>query len=357
MKSIFKIVPIAIGTSLLLTGCFSTNPNIISTNPESIDSTPLKMTALSEEELKNWNQADLMLDTIPGMSVTRAYDELLKGKHVSPVIVAVIDSGIDINHEDLKGKIWTNTDEKPNNGIDDDHNGYIDDVHGWNFLGDIVGENMEYTRIIRDYQGKFEGKSLSDFSGKDAELFQLYTSAKAEYEKEMNDNAQTLAQYEPFLAKVKEAHQFVAKKLGKENYSQSEVSGLNTNSTQEQEYKQAVLGMYANVKPGETFADFVAGFQDYVDYLTERKDTHFNVNLNARKVLNDDENDFSKTSYGNNQVGGPDPKLEDAKHGTHVAGIIAAKRGNKKGANGIAEYVQIMPVSCLLYTSPSPRDA
>jgi len=103
--------------------------------------------------------------------------------------------------------------------------------------------------------------------------------------------------------------------------------------------------MYGNVSEGETFKDFIKGFEEYVDYLKERKDTHFNVNLNARKAkLGDNENDITKTGYGNNQVGGPDPKLEDAKHGTHVAGIIAANRNNKLGAKGIANKVKIMAV-------------
>ena len=88
-------------------------------------------------------------DTIPGMSVDRAYEELLKNKKGQKVIVAVIDSGTDIEHEDLKGRIWTNPNEIAGNGIDDDKNGYVDDIHGWNFLGDIVHENLELTRIIK----------------------------------------------------------------------------------------------------------------------------------------------------------------------------------------------------------------
>jgi subtilisin family serine protease len=52
----------------------------------------------------------------------------------SSVIVAVIDTGVDTAHADLAANIWTNTDEIPGNGVDDDHNGYVDDVHGWDFV-------------------------------------------------------------------------------------------------------------------------------------------------------------------------------------------------------------------------------
>jgi len=344
MNTIFKIAPMALGASMLLSSCFSTNPTLVSTKAENIDNIPLKTSSITPEQLKNWNQTDLLLDTIPGMSVTRAYDELLKGRKSTTVVVAVVDSGVDINHEDLKGKIWVNKAEKPNNGIDDDNNGYVDDINGWNFLGDVVAENLEMTRVIRDYKSKFEGKSATDFTGDDLEKFNIYTSAKAEYDKEVAENTSTIAQYEPMVFNAKAAHKFATAQLKKANYTQKEALGLIANTTEEQNYKQLILGMYGNVKEGETFKDFITGFEEYVDYLKERKNTHYNINLNAREVLNDDENDITKTSYGNNQVGGPDPKLKDAKHGTHVSGIIGAKRNNKYGANGIAENIKIMAV-------------
>src|SRR4029078_822535 len=83
---------------------------------------------------KDWLQSDPSNDSIAGISLTKAY-KLLEGRTSKPVIVAVIDNGVDIDHEDLRNVIWTNTKEIPNNGIDDDDNGFIDDVHGWNFRG------------------------------------------------------------------------------------------------------------------------------------------------------------------------------------------------------------------------------
>ena len=103
----------------------------------------------TDEKKKNWHNLDLEKDSIPGMSVERAYSELLNGLKAKKVIVAVIDAGIDINHEDLNELIWVNKDEIPNNGIDDDKNGYVDDINGWNFLGDSKNENLEYIRLLK----------------------------------------------------------------------------------------------------------------------------------------------------------------------------------------------------------------
>ena len=131
-----RILLAAFSAALLMSSCDTTAP-LISIPAENVDQLPLKVSALSEDQLKDWPAKDIQVDTIPGMSVEKTYDELIKGKGAS-VIVAVVDSGVDIEHEDLDGVIWTNTDEIPGNGIDDDKNGYIDDIHGWNFLGLFV---------------------------------------------------------------------------------------------------------------------------------------------------------------------------------------------------------------------------
>ena len=125
--------------TLLLFSCGGT-AEILSTPVENIDSSPLKVSELTKAEKQNWGHLDLVKDTIPGMSVDKAYAEIIKNKKGKSVIVAVIDSGIDIDHEDLDDVIWTNRKEIPNNGKDDDKNGYVDDVHGWNFLGGKDGK-------------------------------------------------------------------------------------------------------------------------------------------------------------------------------------------------------------------------
>jgi len=185
------------------------------------------------------------------MSVTRAYKELLHRRKSNTVIVAVVDSGIDISHEDLKGKIWKNPKEKLN-GKDDDGNGYIDDINGWNFLGDIVAENMEFVRIIRDNQLRFEGVDPTSFSGKDKENYDLYKSARIEYEKEVAENKQKLQQYRSLYEQVVQSHDFATKQFGKPTYSSKDLFGMIAENEQERTYKLILMQMYGNVGKDET---------------------------------------------------------------------------------------------------------
>ena len=133
-----------------------------------------KKDSLSEIELQRWSHLDLLKDSIPGMSVDKAYNELLKDKKGNKVIVAVIDSGVDINHPDLKPVIWTNKKEIPNNKKDDDKNGFVDDVHGWNFLGEANLENYEFVRILKkgDDGSETYKKALADYEKKYNEIIQ-----------------------------------------------------------------------------------------------------------------------------------------------------------------------------------------
>ena len=137
--------------------------------------TVAKKTPLTDQELKRWSHLDLEKDSIPGMSVDKVYSEFLKNKKSTKVIVAVIDSGVDIDHEDLKPVIWTNKKEIPNNGKDDDKNGFIDDVHGWNFLGKSNNENLEMTRILKkaDDGSEVYKKALADYNEKFADITDL----------------------------------------------------------------------------------------------------------------------------------------------------------------------------------------
>jgi len=202
----FKISAWSFLLSGFLIGCAS-GPKITSEPIPNLQNAKAKTSELTEDELEVWGSKDLLKDTIPGMSVDRAYQEIIKDYKGESVIVAVLDSGIDIEHEDFEGVIWTNIDEIPENGIDDDKNGFIDDIHGWNFLGDVVEENLEYTRIVRDFQDKFEGKSESDIAEENLENFKLYKSAKAEYDKELNSTNASLNRYVTMNNQLQEAEQ------------------------------------------------------------------------------------------------------------------------------------------------------
>jgi len=144
---ILKLSSLTLLSALVLVSCGASKTAVAPI--ASIENIALKNGPINENDLKRWSHLDILKDTIPGMSVDKAYAELIKNKKGNKVIVGVVDSGVDIEHPDLQGVIWTNAKEIPGNGIDDDNNGYIDDVHGWNFLGDINGENLEMTRIVK----------------------------------------------------------------------------------------------------------------------------------------------------------------------------------------------------------------
>ena len=325
----------------VLSACSSSAPAIVSTPIENIDAIPLKVADLSDAQLKSWANSDLSTDTIPGMSVDKAYAEIIKNNKPSTVIVGVVDSGVDIDHEDLKSVIWTNEDEIPNNGKYDDKNGFIDDVHGWNFLGKTVEENMEYVRIYRMLKPKYDGKSESSISTADRAEYNQYLAAKAEYEKEMADSQSTLQQYNQIKQQLTAAHQAVSKELGTEDYTKEQLSDYKPENQQMQQYKAMLTQIQNNVD--ENIPSAIEQLDEAIEYYQGRLDTHFNLDLKGRKT-GDDPYDITDTNYGDNQVSGPDPKKEDVKHGTHVAGIIAADRTNNIGIKGVANNAKILVV-------------
>ncbi|MUP45106.1 peptidase S8 [Gramella sp. BOM4] len=326
----------------LLGACSSQAPKIVSTPIENIDSIPLKVVELSDVQYKSWVEADLKKDTIPGMSVQKAYAEIIKNNRPSPVIVAVLDSGVDIDHEDLEGAIWTNADEIPGNGKDDDNNGFIDDVHGWNFLGDAVAENMEYVRILRRLKPKYEGKSESSISTADRAEYNLYLEAKAEYEKEYNETIENRNYSQQILNQVEAAHKAVSEELGTEDYTAEQLEEYSPLTQGMQSYKRMLKFIQENVD--ENIPKAIEFIEEDIKMLNDRLETHFNMELKERAKTGDDPYDITDTNYGNNKVYGPEPDKKNVRHGTHVAGIIAANRGNNIGANGVASNAKIMAI-------------
>ena len=340
--NILKSSLFAISGAALLVSCGGSVAPVVSTPIGNIDTTPLKITPLTDAQYKNWVASDLVMDTIPGMSVDKAYAEIIKKQAGQTVIVGVIDSGIDIEHEDLKNVIWTNKDEIPNNGKDDDNNGYVDDIHGWNFLGNIVGENMEYVRIIRNLNPRFEGKSEASISSADRADYELYKKAKAEFEKEKQQTQAQKAQYDQILASVTPAHAAMTKRFGKEDYTTEDLSGISNPSAAEQQQIGVLTQMLSF---GDSVPSVIKQLEGGIEYFGGRLETHFNIEKDFRKeMLGDDPDNPATKYYGNGDVDGPDPEEKDAKHGTHVAGIIAAQRNNGIGMNGVANNVKIMVV-------------
>ena len=333
-----KMMMAAFAAALFLSSCGATAP-LISVPAENVDNLPLKVEKLSEKTEKDWPSKDLKQDTIPGMSTEETYAELLKGKKGKTVIVGVVDSGVDIEHEDLKNEIWTNPGEIPNNNKDDDRNGYVDDIHGWNFLGDVVDEQLEFSRIIQAYEPKFKGKTLSQIPEDQKANFKLYKDARAEYDKQHEELVGQKNQYDQIVAAVKVAHASVSKKLGKEDYTEQELKELPATTPDEQRNKAILTQMFSYAP---TIPEFLDDIDEGLKSMKKRLATNFNLDAHYRDVVGDDPDNFKDDKYGNNNVMGP--SADGALHGTHVAGIIAAQRDNGIGMNGVANNVKIMVV-------------
>ena len=306
---------------IVLAGCTTTMQAQESARKDFIKA-PLavvKKAPVSENELKRWSHLDLIKDSIPGMSVDRAYAELLQGKTGKKVIVGIVDSGVDIEHEDLKGMIWTNPKEIPGNGIDDDKNGFIDDVHGWNFLGNAVHENLELTRVV---------KKGDDGSPEYKEALAQYTK---KYEDALRDKQQS-----DFLLEV---HKTIQKELNKTTYKIEDLNTITSTDPKVAQSKEIMTQILTNAGP--TF-DPDSELKEYSKQVYGQLNYNLNKEFDGRKVVGDNPEDIKNTRYGNNIVFGPDK--EEALHGTHVAGIIAQVRGNNLGGDGVSNNVEILTV-------------
>ncbi len=297
----------------------------------------------------NWQNLDPTQDKVMGTSVDRAYKELLKDKKAKKtIVVAVIDGGVDVKHEDLKGQIWVNEDEIPGNGIDDDNNGYIDDINGWNFIGNAKGENMTYShsehaRLVRKYQNKFKNvESDKGLSPEDARKYKIYKNALKGYNKELKRFTSLKEWCSENQKKTKEALTTLSDYKDKKGMlAVNDLKKLKPKNKAEKEAKKYLLKRYKYYKY-QTHISEDSSDRDYKmirESIAPYLDYHLNTEWDARALIGDNEEDLSDIHYGNNIVDG---NGYNAGHGTFVAGLIAANRNNNIGINGIAENVKIM---------------
>lgn len=299
-----------------------------------------------KEVPKGWHLLDREKDGVYGIGVEKAYSELLKDRKSVPVVVAVIDSGVDTLHEDLKSILWKNPGEIPGNGIDDDKNGYVDDVHGWNFLGGKDGRNVnkdsyEAARVYYKLKKKY-GDSIPDDSTATPEQLKeikLYQKVKMLIEGDAKEATLNVMFLKNIVEKMPWADSVLQAGLQKQEYSGDDLQRFKPNSTDESKAKSTLMALFlgfqalekTNKMLLEMTNEFYSGEKSKAEAaLTEPRDYR-------GEIVQDNYEDINDRYYGNNDVMAGTPM-----HGTHVSGIIGAVRNNNLGGNGVADNVRIM---------------
>lgn len=306
-----------------------------------------------------------------GVNTQKAYDFLkTTGRTPKPIIVGVLDSGVDLKHEDLKDVRWINTEEISGNGKDDDKNGHIDDINGWNFLGNsdgknVGGANLEITRLYKKYQSKFGGvndKKIKRKIKRHPKQYAIYKKAKKEIADETDKAKEKISQVKKvkeritsYKEQINTTYDQLKKFLGSNTVTADKLSSfIQKNKGQEKKMHPSIdiLKQIIENSPGKK-ADIAEAknkaqqllknefsrFNDYIEYLEAKVKYHYNVDFDANKIVKDNPKRLNQYKYGNQDTQGP-----DAMHGTHVAGLIAAVRDNGIGMNGISNASKIMSV-------------
>ena len=293
------------------------------------------------DQSDHWHLKDFDNESIPGISLEKLYEELLKDRKGKEVIVAIIDTEVDINHEELKDFIWVNTDEIADNGMDDDNNGYVDDINGWNFIGNNKGENLicsnfSFIRKLKNLAPQYEGKT-KDQMVNDTLNFQVYLRALKDYQA-MKDQIQADKEYVTFLndgyPKSKKIMDSIFKGT---TYTVQQLDSLyNTYELKDSIQAADVYFMY----------DFMRydmfGYADNLAYeINQMEHYSNNINYDDRKIIGDDINDIEDRAYGTHKIA---ENLKELTHGTVVTGVLGAHRTNGKGIRGITNNIKIMPL-------------
>ena len=298
---------------------------------------------------RNWHHLDLTKDSLYGVSTHTAYEKLIKDKKGETVIVAILDSGVDYDHEDLKDVMWVNEDEIPGNNIDDDGNGYVDDIHGWNFIGGKDGQNVnadsyEVTRLYAKMKYKFEGIDSTKLNKDQMKEFKFFQKIKNEV---VSNAEKAKANYERIESQRDNLLESIAKIAGILGDKKITAENLEAIDPGEDEKlimgKQVLLGLLGSGEEIESIEDvnetINSGYNRGLEYYGGQFKHGYNPDFDPRSIVGDDYSNSYEKGYGNNIYDGP-----DASHGTHVAGIVAATRNNGLGMDGIANNVKIMTI-------------
>lgn len=292
------------------------------------------------EPPQDWHHHDEEFTQFRGISSQLAYKDVLSNRTPEhQVIIAVIDGGVDITHEDLKANIWTNEDETPDNNKDDDENGYTDDVNGWNFIGGANGENVnndtfEVTRIYARLHPKFADADTTSFTPEERERYKYYKKIKNAYAYQINKQLRQYNNVASLEGSMQRADNILTQHFGG-SYDYEDVQQLQSQSQQMSFAQNVMRYVMENDIDSTLIADQKKQLYEFMKY-------GYNPEFSPRDIVGDDYDDKTERYYGNPDVSGP-----DATHGTHVAGISGAVRNNSVGMNGVAGNIKIMPVRAI----------
>lgn len=298
---------------------------------------------MQDKDLMTWYHKDYATTKVYGVNSANAY-KFLQSKGLKPktVIVAVLDSGVQVDHPGLKENIWSNPNEIPGNGKDDDKNGYVDDVYGWNFIGgkngDVGADNLEITRVVRQYKNVFEGPDTAknkENQAKMPEEFAMYMKSKDLFAKKSVEAKQSYETYK----KINDLIPTMVALLGGKNLTPETLATIKP-TTPDEAMSARILGQISNdpavagKSPDEVKTYLESQMKEALDYFEPQATIQYNLDFDPRSIVGDDYSNINEKYYGNNHYEGP-----DALHGTHVAGIIAGQPNGNEIQYGIASKV------------------
>ena len=305
---------------------------------------------MQNNDLKTWYHKDFSTTNVYGVNTNNAY-KFLESKGLKPrtVVVGVLDSGVEVDHPGLINNMWKNPNEIPNNGIDDDKNGYVDDIYGWNFIGgktaDVDADNLEVTRMVKKYQPIFEGTDSAKNKANQAKMpeeYAMYQKSK----KLFDEKGSEAKQYYQYFSGFNNAIPSIVKTLNGKTLTKANLAAIKPASQEDSRNLQILNSLVQEAEnvgktPKEVEELLKKEVEGALKHYESQATKHYNLDFDPRKeIVGDNYDNYNETHYGNNHYEGP-----DASHGTHVSGIIAGLPHGNEVQYGVAHKVaKIMTV-------------